>query len=598
LLYDKKLLYKKMYSKDFVVANSSSILRSFSSLEYTSLSQETAELQKLAQTNMLEAVKRILSIPAKERPPALLNILTSYTANLTFFQNLVQEQSKEAHMACCQQMTCEEFKRKEYVFRQGEEGTKFYIILRGTVSVIINTLDEIGRLEHKKVTDCIAGDSFGERAIVLGQNRTASIQCNEDCVFAVLDYYDFKMLLDKAIEQRFNSKVDLLKGISIFKGVPRHVLYKLTYHLEERSYKRKQALFNEGDTPTHMYILRNGEVKFTKAMKLFNSTDEATPTSRFSSKSNKTFAVKSQVAIIGANELFGEEEIFSRQPREYNSECYSTSADVFEISYDNFMLTFSTHKSVFKLIKKQIKLKENIRKAQILSYVTIQAENNFTNTTDNSTEEVKKSTVIIDSPDKSTYNKRIVKPTKDLFRWPNTNKNNYAIRMIGTELKRRSTLSSDISMENLSPSPGARKFKYTIKNIETKQRRPTPTPSRLEFRRSTASEKSFKIFQASSTGRKHSISSSNTPINIHTAALRSKASRSSPELKGSGPKMIPIGQLFDAKKGPNHLSIRNLEVYEDLAVSGTRSVNEKYLRARSRRIVSSKHSLFRLRVKV
>lgn len=588
-----------MLSKDFVVGNSSSFLRTFSSLEYSSLSQETAELQKLAQINTLEAVKRILLIPPKERPPSLLNILTSYTASLTFFQKLVQEQSKEAHVSCCQQMSCEEFKRKEYVFRQGEEGTKFYIILQGTVSVFINTLDSIGRLEHRKVTDCIAGDSFGERAIVLGQNRSASIQCNEDCLFAVLEYYDFKMLLDKAIEQRFNSKVDMLKGISIFKGVPRHVLYKLTYHLEEKSYKRKQALFNEGDTPTHMYILRNGEVKFTKAMKLFNSTDEATPTSRFSSKSNKTFAVKSQVAIIGANELFGEEEIFSRQPREYSSECYSTSADVFEISYDNFMLTLSTHKSVFKLIKKQIKLKENIRKAQILSYVTIQAENNFANTTDDSIEEGKKSSVIIDSsPSKYTYNPRIIKPTKDLFRWPNTNKNKYAIRMIGTELKRRSTLSSDISMENLSPSPGARKFKYTIKNTETKPRRPTPAPSRLEFRRSTVSEKSFKLFQTSSTGRKHSISSLNTPINIHTAALRSKASRSSPELKGSGPKMIPIGQLFNAKKGPNHLSIRNLEVYEDLAVSGTRSVNEKYLQARSRRIVSSKHSLFRLRVKV
>jgi CRP-like cAMP-binding protein len=588
-----------MLSKDFVIASSSSFHHTFSSLEYTSSSQETAELQKLAQTNTLEAVKRILSIPPKERSPDLLNILTSYTANLAFFQKLIQEQSKEAHVACCQQMTCVELKRKEYVFRQGEEGTKFYIILRGSVSVIINALDEIGRLEHRKVTDCIAGDSFGERALVLGQNRTASIQCNEDCVFAVLDYYDFKMLLDKAIEQRFNSKVDLLKGISIFKGMPRHVLYKLAYHLEEMRYVRKQALFNEGDTPTHMYILRKGEVKLTKAMKLFNSIDEAAPTSRFSSKSNKTFAVKSQVAIIGTNELFGEEEIFSKRPREYTSECYSTSIDVFQISYDNFMVTFSTHKSVFKLIKKQIRLKENIRKAQILSYVNIQAENNFPYTTDDSVEEVNKSKGIIDSSHgKSKYNPLIVKPTKDLFRWPNTNKNNYAIRMIGNELNRRNTLSSDISIENLSQSPVAKKFKYTIKNIETKPRRPTPDPSRFEFRRSTLSEKSFKIFQASSTGRKHSISSTITPVNIHTAALRSKASRSSPELKGSGPKMIPIGQLFNAKKCPNQLSIRNLEVYEDLAMSGTRSVNEKYLRARNGRIVSSKHSLFRLRIRV
>ena len=85
---------------------------------------------------------------------------------------------------------------------------------------------------------------------------------------------------------------------------------------------------------------------------------------------------------------------------------------------------------------------------------------------------------------------------------------------------------------------------------------------------------------------------------MHTAALRSKVSRSTSELKGAGLKMIPIGQFFDAKKCPNELSIRNLEAYEDLAMSGTRSVNEKYLGARSKRVVSSKHSLFRLRVKV
>lgn len=45
-----------------------------------------------------------------------------------------------------------------------------------------------------------AGDSFGERAIMYGQPRAASILCKTNCHFAVMDFFDYKRTLDKLIE--------------------------------------------------------------------------------------------------------------------------------------------------------------------------------------------------------------------------------------------------------------------------------------------------------------------------------------------------------------------------------------------------------------
>ena len=103
------------YSKNFSPVNHLPYLKTFTPTDFSSSSAyDLSEILKLSKTNTLGAVKVILSIPPKERTPMLINIVTSYTAELTFFKKLIEEQPEEAHIACCQQMTCEVFKRKEF----------------------------------------------------------------------------------------------------------------------------------------------------------------------------------------------------------------------------------------------------------------------------------------------------------------------------------------------------------------------------------------------------------------------------------------------------------------------------------------------------
>lgn len=55
----------------------------------------------------LSVLRRILRQPPKDRAPRSLQFLINFTGGIKFFTDLVQGQSEEAHLQCCQHMTYE-----------------------------------------------------------------------------------------------------------------------------------------------------------------------------------------------------------------------------------------------------------------------------------------------------------------------------------------------------------------------------------------------------------------------------------------------------------------------------------------------------------
>ena len=53
----------------------------------------------------------------------------------------------------------------------------------------------------------------------------------------------------------------ILSEISIFAGLSDKQLYTLFRHLEKVSYKAGENIFNEGEEPSHIYIVQSGGVK-------------------------------------------------------------------------------------------------------------------------------------------------------------------------------------------------------------------------------------------------------------------------------------------------------------------------------------------------
>ena len=86
----------------------------------------------------------------------------------------------------------------------GSIGTKFYIILKGSIGIWVNIPKNI--VDEKKneiktefilteVKTLFSGSSFGELALMEKKPRAATIICKEDCCFGVLDKAPFDRIL-------------------------------------------------------------------------------------------------------------------------------------------------------------------------------------------------------------------------------------------------------------------------------------------------------------------------------------------------------------------------------------------------------------------
>lgn len=79
--------------------------------------------------------------------------------------------------------------------RQGEEGDKLYILVRGKVEVVLDGDEDTGKSKRLAVLE--DGDHFGEIALLRGVPRTASVVTLTPCVCLALFRQDFLPLLSR-----------------------------------------------------------------------------------------------------------------------------------------------------------------------------------------------------------------------------------------------------------------------------------------------------------------------------------------------------------------------------------------------------------------
>jgi len=87
----------------------------------------------------------------------------------------------------------ERFPAHRDVFREGDPGDKFYIVVRGKLAVRIHTPDG----GSKQVRTMDDGDFFGEIALMADTTRTATVRTSTECVFLTLGRDPFLRLLER-----------------------------------------------------------------------------------------------------------------------------------------------------------------------------------------------------------------------------------------------------------------------------------------------------------------------------------------------------------------------------------------------------------------
>jgi cAMP-dependent protein kinase regulator len=91
------------------------------------------------------------------------------------------------------------------LFRQGDEGDMFYVIVEGSVGVV---------KDGRPIAKLVAGEFFGETALLFTDERTATIAATEDSRFWVLDRSAFQTFVRDALLHRRDLMPTVLNRIS------------------------------------------------------------------------------------------------------------------------------------------------------------------------------------------------------------------------------------------------------------------------------------------------------------------------------------------------------------------------------------------------
>jgi putative ABC transport system ATP-binding protein len=113
-------------------------------------------------------------------------LLIQYLQKCVVFAN----QTPDALTQIVEKMTLERFAAGATVIRQGDPGDKFYLIRKGRVAVVAVT-NGVERM----VATLTEGDFFGERALMTGEPRNATIQALDDLTVYSLGNEDFQAAL-------------------------------------------------------------------------------------------------------------------------------------------------------------------------------------------------------------------------------------------------------------------------------------------------------------------------------------------------------------------------------------------------------------------
>lgn len=292
----------------------------------------------------IQTIQKILSYPKNQRTPEQISELISILKPLKLFKNILK--SSSALSDICQLLQFEFRSASDYVFKYGDIGTHYYIILEGRVSL------QIPKNIGKAFTEVMVYEKhsgFGEIALEAYKSRGGSAFCLTDCYFLTLEKKDYLEHMQGFLNDKKRNIVNFLASLPFFNQMSRILLSKLTYNIHEVAFRKGQLVIREGEEPGKVFILRNGECQVTKRLK-----KELSP---IRSLKNSTKYCNFIVKTIMDGALIGEEAALNNLPSMFSYVVSSDNAVLYQISAKEFFARVNSEE-LLKYLQKQSQLKE------------------------------------------------------------------------------------------------------------------------------------------------------------------------------------------------------------------------------------------------
>jgi CRP-like cAMP-binding protein len=323
---------------------------------------------------------KLFAIPPSERSKDTLDRLVELTSDLKFFQKL--SKNVRLQRACLKAVTLLSFKQDEVICSYGEQGNCTYIIMQGTLAVLVpiwfsglrsfkslcsnieeeaidqalqseNTQDSTScktaltkELKLREVGSIGPGESFGEISILINKPRSATIKAKTDCTLLRLTKDEYKHIMQRINHQQLQKRVAFLSSIGIFSNWTRESLLKLTYFMKPVTYRQGALVYIEGSQSQEVYIVRSGEFKFYKCLR-----------QQLPQSPRRLSPVKLHTEIKLTKELFGIDDAIEGKSREMTCECSSPTGKLYVLTMKDFINQIQKSDSWNYLVKVHIQQK-------------------------------------------------------------------------------------------------------------------------------------------------------------------------------------------------------------------------------------------------
>ena len=186
------------------------------------------------------------------------------------------------------------FEPSQFVIRQGEAGTNFFIIEDGAVKC--TQIKASGR--EVELLQLKTGDYFGEMALMLNETRHANVIAVSQVKCLTLDREKFNLLLGPVqdiLAKRMRTRI--LQSVPLLSKLPEGKLTKLASIMRVQSFPNGSYIIKQGDEGSRFYIINEGEVKCTRS----NAQGQ-----------------EEELIRLGPNEFFGERALITNEARKAN----------------------------------------------------------------------------------------------------------------------------------------------------------------------------------------------------------------------------------------------------------------------------------------
>ncbi len=203
-----------------------------------------------------------------------------------------------------------EYSKGKAVFRQGDEADAFYVVRKGEVQIVEEN-PETGEARVLKTLN--RGESFGELALLMEADRSATARATKDTELFVVDLATFdRLLADMAAVPEFEPTLHQLaelRGLPAFAHLESAQLRELLEHGEWVTLPPGDVLMEEGAVGDDFYAISSGRVSIQR--------DDV------------------QVATAGAGEYVGEVALLFDVPRTATVVAY-TPVRAFRLDRNGF----------------------------------------------------------------------------------------------------------------------------------------------------------------------------------------------------------------------------------------------------------------------